>query len=469
MHAGRAREGRSSSPSTPPPSNGSPVPWAATATPISIVTFNSKLTAQASRRLQDEPNVLLLLSTDAAADLNLQKHHRHPLRLSSTPTACSQQTGPGRPLWPDPHYRTPSTPTFDKVPHPAVHQSRPCHATRLRRRRAGQPAPGRPDRGDAHRSPGRRPAHDRHRRARTQQGTEPREPRPLAGHELGDDTITTSNRPLNAALDARRGFPVRVADFSLYDRSTSPEPRKRTRAGSPSRSVPANWAQRKVQRILTPSSAMGMRIRGHAARTRSSTTTARLTPAATQCIRGAGFDPPNDHRMAVRVLNTINSPDLVATFIARLRARGRPEMERLLAVRRARTEPSARRRRGLIDGQDVADAPDDEVPSYSEPSWEAALARRPRKRTLQRQSLWIREVTGQPQPNVPSLRDRFKPPGPRPPQTMPAPRDDPNCPYPGMETRTCTNMKRRLREQHEGSKRATSIPQTSKIVFNQQP
>src|SRR5208337_3755177 len=58
-----------------------------------------------------------------------------------------------------------------------------------------------------------------------------------------------------------------------------------------------------------------------------------LAQAAIRWVRGSRYDPRDDHRLAVRVLETIDSPDLVASYIVRIRAGDNTEMERLMAVR----------------------------------------------------------------------------------------------------------------------------------------
>src|SRR5208283_832684 len=58
-----------------------------------------------------------------------------------------------------------------------------------------------------------------------------------------------------------------------------------------------------------------------------------LAQAAIRWVRGSRYDPRDDHRLVVRVLDTIDGPDLVASYIVSFRDGDTTEMERLMAVR----------------------------------------------------------------------------------------------------------------------------------------
>ena len=106
-----------------------------------------------------------------------------------------------------------------------------------------------------------------------------------------------------------------------------------------------------------------------------------LAQAAIRWVRGSRYDPHDDHRLAVRVLDTIDGPDLVATYIATLRAGDDTEMERLLAVRvgpDGAVDPADAA--GLIHGQGVADVPETRVRDDVRPLVGGGPARRPTKK-----------------------------------------------------------------------------------------
>jgi len=59
----------------------------------------------------------------------------------------------------------------------------------------------------------------------------------------------------------------------------------------------------------------------------------RLVQAAIRWVRQTRYSKDDDHRMAVRLVDDIDRPDLIATFLATVRAADSTEIEQLLAVR----------------------------------------------------------------------------------------------------------------------------------------
>ena len=264
---------------------------------------------------------------------------------------------------------------------------------------------------------------------------------------LGDDPITAGETDrLNAALDAGRGLQVRVADFVVRAINLAGGRAKRSEGRIAVESVPANWAGGKVQRSYDALFGDGDEIPKGTPLDAILDDDHPLTQAAIRWVRGSRFDPADDHRMAVRVLDTIDGPDLVATFIARLRAGDDTEMERLLAVRVGRggaIDPADAV--GLIDGQGVGDAPDDKVRELFGPWWEAALGAA-QEQALRRADLWIGEVANGRRAEYPGLRDRFKTWAEATRKAILGQYDDPKLFLPGMEADLPPTVKRRLRE-----------------------
>src|SRR5262249_6936349 len=98
-----------------------------------------------------------------------------------------------------------------------------------------------------------------------------------------------------------------------------------------------------------------------------------LAQAAIRWVRGSRYDPRDDHRLAVRVLDTIDGPDLIASYIVTLRAGDNTEMERLLAVRvRPDETVDPNDAADLISGQGVADIPEPRVRAIFGSWWESA-------------------------------------------------------------------------------------------------
>jgi hypothetical protein len=96
-----------------------------------------------------------------------------------------------------------------------------------------------------------------------------------------------------------------------------------------------------------------------------------LAQAAVCCVRGSRYEANDDHRLAARLLDSIDEPDLVASYIATIRASDNTEMERLLAIRiRPDGAIDADDAGGLIAGQGVANTPEPKVRQVFGSWWE---------------------------------------------------------------------------------------------------
>jgi hypothetical protein len=171
-----------------------------------------------------------------------------------------------------------------------------------------------------------------------------------------------------------------------------------------------------------------------------------LAQAAVRWVRGSRFDPDDDHRVAVRSLHSIDAPDLVATFLVTLRAGDNTEMERLLAVRvGAGGAIDAADAVDLIDGQGVADVPDDKVRALFTPWWESAR-RAAGEEAHRRAEGWKHEVRAQRLAEHAGLRDRFKTWAEATRRAILGQYDDPGLFLPGLEKDLPPTVRRRMRE-----------------------
>ena len=264
---------------------------------------------------------------------------------------------------------------------------------------------------------------------------------------LGDDPITAGETErLNAALDAGRGLQVRVADFVVRAVNLAGGRARRGEGRIAVEAAPASWFAGKVNRSYDALFGEADEIPKGTPLDAILDDDHPLAQAAIRWVRGSRFDPADDHRMAVRVLDSIDGPDLVATFIARLRAGDDTEMERLLAVRVGRdgaVEPADAL--GLIDGQGVGDAPEGMVRDLFSPWWEAALEAAEAE-AIRRAERWIGEVAGGRRAEYPGLRDRFKAWAEATRKAILGQHDDPSLFLPGLEAGLPPTVRRRLRE-----------------------
>ncbi len=171
-----------------------------------------------------------------------------------------------------------------------------------------------------------------------------------------------------------------------------------------------------------------------------------LAQAAIRWVRGSRYDPRDDHRLAVRVLDTIDGPDLVASYIVTLRAGDNTEMERLMAVRvRPDGTVDPNDSADQIPGQGVADLPGTRVQEMFGSWWESAN-RVADEEVKRRAENWMNEIRGQRLAEHSGLRDRFKIWAEATRKAILGEYDDPTTFLPGIERDLPPTVKRRLRE-----------------------
>jgi superfamily II DNA or RNA helicase len=264
---------------------------------------------------------------------------------------------------------------------------------------------------------------------------------------LGDDAISSGETDrLQAALDAGRQLGVPVADFVVRAVNLAQGRARRQDGRIVVGHVPPTWAGGKVQNSYES-------LHGEATEVPPGTPAEAildedhpLTQAAIRWVRGGRFDPGDDHRMAVRVLDAIDAPDVVATFLVTLRAGDNTEMERLMAVRVGRDgaiDPADAV--GLIDGQGVGDVPEARVRELFGPWWEGAETREGEE-ARRRAEAWQNEVRGQRLAEHTKLRERFRTWAEATRKAILGQYDDPSTHLPGMERDLPPTVRRRLRE-----------------------
>ena len=171
-----------------------------------------------------------------------------------------------------------------------------------------------------------------------------------------------------------------------------------------------------------------------------------LAQAAIRWVRGSRYDPRDDHRLVVRVLDTIDGPDLVASYIVTLRAGDNTEMERLMAVRvRPDGTVDSNDSADQIPGQGVADLPGLRVHEIFGTWWESAN-RVADEEVKRRAENWMNEIRTQRLAEHSGLRDRFKIWADATRKAILGEYDDPTTFLPGIERELPPTVKRRLRE-----------------------
>jgi hypothetical protein len=99
-----------------------------------------------------------------------------------------------------------------------------------------------------------------------------------------------------------------------------------------------------------------------------------LVQSAIRWIRQTRYSKDDDHRLAARLIDSIDQPDVIATFIAMIRAGDNTEMEQLIAVRVTAD--------GSVDESDATDllykngvgnVPPDRIPKLFGTWWTSAV------------------------------------------------------------------------------------------------
>ncbi|MFI5460509.1 MAG: helicase-related protein [Isosphaerales bacterium] len=264
---------------------------------------------------------------------------------------------------------------------------------------------------------------------------------------LGDDPLTSGEvERLKLALAAGRSLNVAIDDFVVRAISLAGGRCRRQDSRVVVAEVPASWVGGRM-----PASYEALYTDPDAAPSGTPSGAILdedhpLAQAAIRWVRGSRYDPRDDHRLAVRVLDTLDGPDLVASYIATVRAEDNTEMERLLAVRvrpDGAVDPSDAA--DQIPGQGVADIPEPRVRALFGSWWESARQaadEAARKRAEQ----WKDEIRGQRQAEHAGLRERFRIWAEATRKAILGQYDDPTMFLPGMESNLPPTVRRRLRE-----------------------
>jgi superfamily II DNA or RNA helicase len=172
-----------------------------------------------------------------------------------------------------------------------------------------------------------------------------------------------------------------------------------------------------------------------------------LVQAAVRWVRSSRYDPHDDHRLAVRVLDTLPHVDIVATYIVTLRAADNTELEQLLSVRVGRD--------GAIDPGDAAPSlhHGDGLGDVSEArvhelfgSWWLEARKTADDEVKRRAERWKEEVRGQRQAEHVGLRERFRIWAEATRKAILGQHTDPKLFLPGMEKDLPPTVRRRLKE-----------------------
>ncbi|MGO8903109.1 MAG: helicase-related protein [Isosphaeraceae bacterium] len=264
---------------------------------------------------------------------------------------------------------------------------------------------------------------------------------------LGDDALTSGEvEHLQTALAAGRRLNVSIGDFVVRAIGLAGGRCRRQDGRIVVAEVPVSWVggrvlasydtlfnEPDVAPSVTPSSSI--LDDDHP-----------LAQAAIRWVRGSRYDPRDDHRLAVRVLDTIDGPDLVASYIVTLRAGDNTEMERLMAVRvRPDGTVDPNDPADQIPGQGIADLPGSRVHEIFGTWWESAN-RVADEEVKRRAENWMNEIRGQRLAEHSGLRDRFKVWADATRKAILGEYDDPTTFLPGIERHLPPTVKRRLRE-----------------------
>jgi hypothetical protein len=264
---------------------------------------------------------------------------------------------------------------------------------------------------------------------------------------LGDDPLTSGEvERLQSALAAGRSLNVAIGDFVVRAIGLAGGRCRRQDGRIVVAEVPASWVGGRVpgshEALVTDSDAVPSGTPSDAILDEDHP----LAQAAIRWVRGSRYAPHDDHRLAVRVLDTIDGPDLVASYVATLRAGDNTEMERLLAVR---VQPDGaidpNDAADLIPGQGIADIPESRVHDLFGSWWEPAREAADRE-AKQRADQWKSEIQGQRLAEHSGLRDRFRIWAEATRKAILGPYDDPKLFLPGLEKDLPPTIRRRLRE-----------------------
>ncbi len=170
-----------------------------------------------------------------------------------------------------------------------------------------------------------------------------------------------------------------------------------------------------------------------------------LVQNAIRWVRESRYDPKDDHRVAAKLLDDIDAPDIVVTFIATVRANDNTEMQRLLAIRvdaSGTTDPFDAFE--LLQPRGVGNAPTDQLPALFGDWWETAREKAEIE-AANRAKKWRDEVKGKRHAEHQELRDKLNEWNSVTKAAILHGQDDPSSFLPGMERKLPPTVARRLR------------------------
>jgi superfamily II DNA or RNA helicase len=150
---------------------------------------------------------------------------------------------------------------------------------------------------------------------------------------LGDAPPADDEAAVRQAVDAGRKLHVDVADFAMRAISLAGGSCRREGEVLTIPEVPVNWIGGRV-----PASYEALYL-NHASAPRGTRhhqvldDEHDLAHRAIRWVRESRYSRPDDHRLAVRLVPELVQPDLIATFLATIRAADHTEMDQLLAIR----------------------------------------------------------------------------------------------------------------------------------------
>jgi hypothetical protein len=264
---------------------------------------------------------------------------------------------------------------------------------------------------------------------------------------LGDDALTVGEvEQLQSALAVGRSLNVSIGDFVVRAIGLAGGRGRRQEGRLIVGAVPASWIGGRVPGSYDALYTDPMSAPAGTTSDAMLDEDHPLAQAAIRWVRSSRYDPNDDHRLAVRVLDSIDGSDLVASYIATLRAGDNTEMERLLAIRvRPDGTIDPNDASDLIAGQGVADLPEPRVRQIFGDWWERALEATSTE-AGRRAEQWKQQAQGQRNTENPGLRERFRIWAEATRKAILGQYDDPTLFLPGLEKDLPPTIRRRLRE-----------------------
>jgi superfamily II DNA or RNA helicase len=171
-----------------------------------------------------------------------------------------------------------------------------------------------------------------------------------------------------------------------------------------------------------------------------------LVQAAIRWIRESRYKASDDHRMAARLVEDIEQPDVITTFIATVRAADNTEVERLVAVRAfADGTVSPTDALSVVLETGITNVPSDRVQSLFDGWWESACGAAERV-ACERSDYWKEELRGRRFAERGELKARLEEWNRATRAAILHGHKDPGTFLPGLEKKLPPTTARRLRE-----------------------